>query len=198
MGTSDVNLAALIGSRICHDLISPVGAINNGLELLEMTGSRDGPEMQLISQSVGSATARIRFFRIAYGMAGNQQMGRAEIVGVLRDVMDGGRLDVAWGPMDGHPRGAVRMAFLAIQCLETAMPYGGRIEITCERQRWTVHGRGEKLNVDDALWKTLDGTAVTAEIEPAHVQFALLPAVVADAGRKLTVTGQSGDLTISF
>ena len=65
MGTSNVNLAALIGSRICHDLISPIGAINNGLELLGMTGSSEGPELQLITDSVGSATARIRFFRIA-------------------------------------------------------------------------------------------------------------------------------------
>ena len=148
MGTSNINLAALIGSRICHDLISPIGAINNGLELLGMTGSSEGPELQLITDSVGSASARIRFFRIAYGAAGQQEMGRAEIVGVLRDLMGGGRLDVAWGPMDEQPRDVVRMAFLAIQCLETAMPYGGRIEVTCERQRWTIHGRGEKLNID--------------------------------------------------
>ena len=55
MGASDVNLAELIGSRICHDLISPIGAITNGLELLEMVGAVQGPEMELISGSVGSA-----------------------------------------------------------------------------------------------------------------------------------------------
>tara|TARA_R110000868_G_scaffold18172_32_gene79317 strand:- start:40120 stop:40716 length:597 start_codon:yes stop_codon:yes gene_type:complete len=198
VGTSNVNLAALIGSRICHDLISPIGAINNGLELLGMTGSSEGPELQLITDSVGSATARIRFFRIAYGAAGQQDMGRAEIVGVLRDLMGGGRLDVAWGPMDEQPRDAVRMAFLAIQCLETAMPYGGRIEVTCERQRWTIHGRGEKLNIDKGLWNALETAQPPEEIQPAHVQFALLPAVVADAGRKVTVKGQGTDLTICF
>ncbi|WP_240310341.1 histidine phosphotransferase family protein [Pseudosulfitobacter sp. DSM 107133] len=188
----------MIGSRICHDLISPIGAINNGLELLEMTGSNDGPEIQLISESVGNATARIRFFRIAYGAAGDQEMGRAEIVSVLRDLMGTGRLTVAWGPMDEQPRDAVRMAFLAIQCLETAMPYGGRIEVTCERERWTVHGRGEKLNVDSALWEGLESAIVPQEIQPAHVQFALLPAVVADAGRKLSVVGQGTDMTLRF
>ncbi|MEO0403208.1 MAG: histidine phosphotransferase, partial [Pseudomonadota bacterium] len=69
MGQTNVNLAALIGSRICHDLISPIGAINNGLELLGMSDQRDGPEIDLISESVENASARIRFFRIAYGAA---------------------------------------------------------------------------------------------------------------------------------
>ncbi|MEP3017383.1 MAG: histidine phosphotransferase, partial [Tateyamaria sp.] len=60
MGQSNVNLGALIGSRICHDLISPIGAINNGLELLGMSNEREGPELDLISESVGNASARIR------------------------------------------------------------------------------------------------------------------------------------------
>jgi len=198
VGTSNVNLAALVGSRICHDLISPIGAINNGLELLEMTGGGDGPEMQLISQSVGSAAARIRFFRIAYGAACHQSMGRAEIVGVLSDLMDGGRLDVAWGPMDPQPRDAVRMAFLAIQCLETAMPYGGRIEVACDRKRWTIHGRGEKMNMVAALWETLETALAPPDIQPAHVQFALLPTIVADAGRKLSVMHRDLEMSITF
>ena len=60
-------LAQLVGSRICHDLISPVGAIGNGLELLAMAGGRTMPggsaELELISDSVVQANARIRFFR---------------------------------------------------------------------------------------------------------------------------------------
>ncbi|MEO1362985.1 MAG: hypothetical protein AAFU86_04320 [Pseudomonadota bacterium] len=83
MGQDNVNLAALIGSRICHDLISPIGAINNGLELLNMAGASDGPEMELISESVENASARIRFFRMAYGAASDQPVGRAEVVSIL-------------------------------------------------------------------------------------------------------------------
>lgn len=68
------DLSALIGSRICHDLISPLGAIGNGLELLQMSGASESPEMTLIADSVTSANARIRFFRIAYGDAVQNQM----------------------------------------------------------------------------------------------------------------------------
>ena len=73
MAQTELDLAALISSRICHDLISPIGAINNGLELLGMSGqSLDTPEMSLINESVQNASARIRFFRIAYGAASEQ------------------------------------------------------------------------------------------------------------------------------
>ncbi|WP_299369688.1 histidine phosphotransferase family protein [uncultured Tateyamaria sp.] len=187
MGQTNVNLAALIGSRICHDLISPIGAINNGLELLGMSDDRDGPEIDLISESVGNASARIRFFRIAYGAASDQAMGRAEVVSILNDTMKGGRLTVAYGPLDEKPRWAVRMAFLAIQCLETSMPYGGRIEVNCDNGAWTITGYSQKSNPDDTLWSLLDGTE-PEDLAPAHVQFALLPAVANDAER--TVTGE--------
>jgi histidine phosphotransferase ChpT len=62
-------IAALIASRICHDLISPIGAIGNGMELMALSSGQEqsSPELDLISQSVENANARIRFFRIAYG-----------------------------------------------------------------------------------------------------------------------------------
>jgi len=57
MSHDNTSIAVLIGSRICHDLISPIGAITNGLELLNMAGEANGPEMSLIGESVGNASA---------------------------------------------------------------------------------------------------------------------------------------------
>ena len=71
------DLTALVGSRICHDLISPLGAIGNGLELLQLSGLPQGPEWALIAESVENASARIRFFRIAYGAADSASCWRA-------------------------------------------------------------------------------------------------------------------------
>ncbi|MEX0310025.1 MAG: histidine phosphotransferase family protein [Tateyamaria sp.] len=197
MGQSNINLAALIGSRICHDLISPIGAINNGLELLGMSDQRSGPELELISESVENASARIRFFRIAYGAASDQSLGRAEVVSILTDATRGGRLQVAYGPLDPQPRWAVRMAFLAVQCLETSMPYGGRIEIACDATGWDVTGHAEKQSVDPALWDILSGGDAD-DLAPAHVQFALLHAVADDTKRHLQTKVQDGKLTIRF
>ncbi|WP_299768029.1 histidine phosphotransferase family protein [uncultured Tateyamaria sp.] len=197
MGQSNINLAALIGSRICHDLISPIGAINNGLELLGMSSGQTGPELDLISESVGNASARIRFFRIAYGAGSAQPLGRAEVVSILSDSMDGGRLKAVYGPLDPQPRWAVRMAFLAVQCLETALPYGGRIEIACTDGTWDITGHSAKQSVDASLWGLLKGEGVN-ELAPAHVQFGLLPEVAADAQRKISTQLLPDRLTIRF
>ena len=198
MGQSNANLAALIGSRICHDLISPIGAINNGLELLDMSGGAPGPEMDLIQESVGNASARIRFFRIAFGAAGEQEMGRVEVVAVLKDLMEGARLDVAWGPMNAQERKMVRMAFLALMCMENAMPYGGRVEISQAEDRWLLHGHADKLNIDEALWHILATAEVPQDLRPAQVQFALLPLIAADLGRRVTTEISGTQLKLRF
>lgn len=199
MAQSELDIAALVSSRICHDLISPIGAINNGLELLGMSGHvPDGPEMSLINESVMNASARIRFFRITYGSASDQEIGRAEVVTVLDDTMGGGRLDVAWGPLDGQPRNLVRLAFLAIQCLETAMPYGGRIEVSCNHKQWRIHGKSEKFNEIDGLWGAITAPETAPKIASAHVQFALLPAIASEQNRNIYVDKSPTDITIQF
>jgi len=194
LGHSTNNLAALIGSRICHDLISPIGAIANGLELMQMSGTALTPEVALISESVENANARIRFFRVAYGMASAQQpMGRAEVVSILKAVAHGGRVSFHWGPLDDMPRTEVRLAFLALQCLETAMPYGGRVTLARDGDIWVISGNADKIRQMPALWASLDMPGRALQVSAAEVQFALLPVLLAEDGRKisLTLTDQS-------
>ncbi len=199
MAQSNVNLATLIGSRICHDLISPIGAINNGLELLSMTpDTPTGPEMDLIGESVGNASARIRFFRIAFGAAGHQMVGRTEITSILRDLYEGSRLNVAWMPEEPQPRAAVRLSFLAILCLETAMPYGGRVEVSETDGNWALTGAADKLNVDAALWSFLVNQQSETSLQPSNVQFALLPRAAVDDGRRITSQSDDTTITINF
>ncbi|MAY88567.1 MAG: histidine phosphotransferase [Pseudooceanicola sp.] len=191
-------LATLVGSRICHDLISPIGAISNGLELLDLAGSFKGPEHDLIAESVASANARIRFFRIAYGAAGEQMLGRAEVAGVLRDHGQTARLRMDWQPQDPQPRREVRLAFLALQCLETALPYGGEAQIGREGDSWAITGRGDCSGLDGALWDRLSASVPLGDLAPARVQFALLPVLAQDAGRRLTTTRDAEALSIRF
>ncbi|WP_138465570.1 histidine phosphotransferase family protein [Poseidonocella sp. HB161398] len=191
------DLTALLGSRICHDLISPLGAIGNGLELLSMTGT-DGAEMTLIAESVANANARVRFYRIAYGASSmDQSIGAAEISGILEDITRGGRLTIAWNCPRPVPRAEAKLAFLLIQCLETAMPYGGEIVVTCQDGQWRLHGLAEKLKIVPELWDMLAGTAPETEISPAQVQFALVPAMTGTLGRRPNVQIRDRDVLIS-
>jgi histidine phosphotransferase ChpT len=185
MAFDQTELAALIGSRICHDLISPVGAINNGLELLAMSGTQDTPEMHLITESVENASARIRFFRIAFGAAGEQMVGHPEITSILRDIYGAGRLKVEWAMSEPQSRAHVRLSFLALMCLETAMPYGGIVVVDKKGDGWILRGSAEKLNIDPVLWALLSSQKPQSPVRPAQVQFALLPLVAKEDGRKL-------------
>ncbi|MBM1312397.1 histidine phosphotransferase [Sulfitobacter mediterraneus] len=192
------NLVALVGSRICHDLISPIGAINNGLELMSLSGAGAGPEMSLIGESVGNASARIRFFRIAFGAAGDQMIGQTEVCAILRDLYEGGRLTVHWRPTTPQPRAAVRLAFLGLLCCETAMPYGGRLEIAQHQGDWSLTAQADRLNIDSGLWAMLSGAAVTDALLPAHVQFGLVPQIATEEGRKIIVQSDETRLTLTF
>lgn len=198
MAVDSANLAALVGSRICHDLISPVGAINNGLELLGMANALEGPELELISDSVNNANARIRFFRVAFGAAGEQDLGRAEVSSVLEDVSKGGRIKYSWDTAEPAARRDVRIAFLCGLCMESALPYGGTVEISREDSSWFVRAQGRKLNPDPQVWSVFETNDVPAEITPALVQFALLPQLAQEAGRKITFEQDDTQLMLRF
>jgi len=193
------DLAALLGSRICHDLISPIGAISNGVELLLMDGAVRGPEMALVSESVASANARIRFFRVGFGTASpDQRIGRSEVTGILGDVMRGGRLSVDWQSPSDLSRRAVKLAFLLIQCLETGMPYGGKITVAVSDGRWTIAGQTQKLRIDPDLWEVLSNPAAQTTIGPAQVHFLLAAHEAAMQGLRLTADIREQDVRLSF
>jgi histidine phosphotransferase ChpT len=168
------DLTALVGSRLCHDLISPLGAIGNGVELLAMAGTGMSPEMQLIAESVGNASARLKFFRVAFGQSSvDQQVGRSETVNLLADLAMGGRLQFDWQVEGDQPRRLVKMAFLAVLCLENALPWGGVVRITREGDIYSLVAEARRTKPDPALWSLLDGQQGT--VSPAQVQFRLLP-----------------------
>ncbi|SEP12471.1 histidine phosphotransferase ChpT [Salinihabitans flavidus] len=199
MDQPKVKLAALVGSRICHDLVSPVGAIGNGLELLEMSGGAAGPELDLIRESVENANARIRFFRVAFGHAGlTELVGEPEVRAMLRDMGNGGRVQYDWHPAGDILRMELCPIFLAIMCVESALPYGGAISVHHTHGKWEVEGAHEKLRVEDTLWSDLERGKVADTITPARVQFALLPESVANLRRKLTIELAENRVTLGF
>lgn len=196
---SQSDLTALIGSRICHDLISPLGAIGNGVELLGMSGVVAGPEMALISESVENANARIRFFRVAFGGASaDAMMGRSEIVGILNAMYRTGRLKVTWAVAGDQPRRIVKLAFLALQCMESALVWGGEIVVSEDGGRWTLDGSGERVKFDETLWALATGESVEAPLVAADVHFALLPLMADEVGRPIKASVQDARIALSF
>lgn len=200
MSQSQAQLAALVGSRLCHDLISPIGAIQNGLELIALAGPTDlSPEMELIQDSCESAAARIRFFRVAFGQAGEQQMmGRREIASTLAALGKGGRLQVDWTPQEDLPRIQVQLAFLAYLCCESALPHGGSLRVDRDSAGWTIHATGPRVAADPQLWEHLNGKAPSEWPGADRVHFVLLPIQAEAAGQKVYAAPTADSITIKI
>lgn len=193
------DLPGLVAARICHDLISPIGAIGNGVELLSMAGPATGPEAQLIADSAAQASARVRFLRLAFGSAGSEaRVGRSEVAGLLAEVAQGGRLAFDWQAGAEAGRAEGRRALLAAMCIEHALPAGGTIVIAQAARGWRVTGTGRRLRIETALWDWLAGSAPAPAIGAGQVQFALLKADARAAGLRLAVEPGEGSVAIGF
>ena len=147
------DLAALLCSRVCHDIISPVGAINNGLELLD-EGGADEDAMNLIRISARNASSRLQFARIAFGAAGSAGMlidtGDAE--NVAKGFMASEKPDFTWvGSRALLPKNKVKLLLNLILISNATIPRGGKITATLENletaPKFTLASSGPMLRV---------------------------------------------------
>jgi histidine phosphotransferase ChpT len=192
-------LAALIGSRICHDLISPMGAVTNGLELLELSGMGSSPEMTLISESAADANARIRLFRLAFGAASESQNMRCEDLGdILATIYRAGRIALDYGLSGTVTQPLAQVVVLSLLCAEQTIPFGGTLKATHQEDRLEVSATGGRLQVNDVLWNSLGAMAPAPEVTPAQVQFLLLPERLAALGRSAQVEHGETELRLRF
>lgn len=169
---SALDLGALLCSRVCHDVISPVGAIVNGVEVLEDEDAADMREvaLDLIAKSARQASARLQFTRLAFGAAGSAgaklDLGDAEQV--VRAVVEDARTQVEWSlPRELLPKNRVKLLLNLVLLAGTTIPRGGVIRVT-------PSGAG------DAMGFTLASTGVSARIPQGIV--ALVGGEVPDGG----------------
>ena len=183
-------LSAMVGSRLCHDLVSPLGAIGNGVELLQMSGEFPGigksPEMQLILESVEAARARIQAFRMAFGHApADQRVSRQDLGKLLDGMSRQGRMKIELGDETDLPRIEARMILLGLMCFESAMPWGGRVIILRAGPRWRLVAESDRMKPDPALWSWLGGDGTPPAGAASEVQFPLLAETAAEAERAI-------------
>jgi histidine phosphotransferase ChpT len=195
---SSQELTALISSRICHDLASPLGAIANGLELLELTGLADTPEAALLSDSVQSASARIAFFRIAYGPASPDTMiSPAVAQKTLAQNFEERKINVSWQAVQDCPRPIAKLLFLIAQSGETALPYGGDLDIQQDGGSWTITCLGREVRMNPDLWGQLSTGNPPHTLQSSQVQFALAHLQSKALSKTIELTETENTLTIT-
>lgn len=172
--TSQTDLAALLCSRLCHDMLSPVGALSNGLELL---ADETDPEMrercvELLEQSAKISTDKLKFFRLAFGAAGgfgeNVPVEEAqEVISALAS--DAKRVELNWSLADATlPKPAVKVLLNLSQIALDALVRGGTLDIGAERREGNVEivarASGDRIAFDETIGHTLQGEAQPDDI----------------------------------
>lgn len=195
-GVGEPDLIALLGSRLCHDLVSPIGAIGNGLELLE-TSKGGGEEMALIRASLAAALARIRFFRLAFGAgAPDAPIPAREMRDVMAEMYGGTRTKVLWRDEADRPRIEMRLACLALNCVEVAMPWGGTVEVTRNQASWVLHVDAKRLRIDAPLWQSLGRATLPPDLKGSEVQFGILAKESRRLRRPVSVSADETHLSL--
>lgn len=201
MDERNADLAQLIGSRICHDLISPIGAISNGVELISMLPATTPPreELELIESSARAAAGRVKLYRVAFGTAAaGTRISAAELRGVLAEAFLGGRMGVAFEAEGDMARPWAQIGCLALLCFETALVRGGSVRAVWRQEGWQISSSAAGRRVDGALWGLLSGAEGAApEITPSLVQFRLLADSAASMGRRVSVADTDEALALS-
>ena len=184
-----LQLATLIGSRICHDLASPIGAVKNGLELLHLSSENSrGPEISLIEESSDNAIGQINFFRIAFGMGSKHaELSPDRARNILSPLFNGSRVVLSWSIETNITRIEAQAIFLSILCLETVMPLGGEIHIGRQKDKTLVKGTSSNFSYNAELWNSLLQPFQRRDIAPAHVHFLLLPLICQQMHRPINL-----------
>ncbi len=177
--TIELRVAELLASRLCHDLVSPVGAVNSGIELLtEFGDDPDGESMALISSSARTASDKLLFFRIAHGNAGSGtnvplSEGHALVAPVCLNqrteaVID----DASAGAMPGA--GPVKLLLCLALMVGESLPRAGTLMVRVgPDMRTEITASGEGARIGDGERAALAGELASDELDPrtAHAHF---------------------------
>ena len=191
------DLSALVAARLCHDLISPMGAIGNGMELLQMTEGRGAAELELISDSLATALAKLRFYRLAFGPADAQARQSIDEARQITDAMFHGRFTVAWDARGaGMRRTTARLVYLAILCLEKSLPMGGSARVLIEDEAVGLAVEGCRVAPHSNLWLHVTHGVPVLDLGSGGVQFALLRQGLEASGHRIEVDFGETDVTV--
>ncbi|TBW37376.1 histidine phosphotransferase [Siculibacillus lacustris] len=205
--TSDIaalDLAALIASRVCHDIISPVGAINNGLEVLAEESNEEMREfaMDLIRKSARQASAKLQFARLAFGAAGSAgasiDLGDAETV--AKGFMAGEKASLEWSAVRVlMPKNLVKLLLNLILVAGHAIPRGGVIRVVvtgaAESPTFTVTCTGSNARIPANAEAFLNGESADQSPD-AHMIQPIYAGLLARAAGMTMAIDKDGDTVV--
>lgn len=195
-------LSALLCSRVCHDIISPVGAINNGLELLD-EGGADEDAMALIRASARNASARLQYARIAFGAAGSagMQIDTGDAEAVANAYMANEKAEFTWtGARALLPKNQVKLLLNLLLIANAAIPRGGEISVTLDNDGdkpvFTLRATGSMMRVPPKFLELHSGQQPDEPIDAHAVQPYYTLVLAREAGMTIDIHASSDEIVL--
>jgi histidine phosphotransferase ChpT len=201
-----LDLAALLCSRVCHDVISPVGAIVNGLEVLE---EDNDPSMRdfaldLIRKSARQASARLQFARLAFGAAGSAgaaiDLGDAEAV--ARGMYQDDKITLSWtAPRALVPKNRVKLLLNLVVLATSAIPRGGSIDVAvegddAEHASFRLTAKGINARIPAHAEALIAGAPESGVVDAHGIQTFYTGLIARTAGMGVTMSIEGDTVTI--
>lgn len=206
MSVSPIDFASLLCSRLCHDLLSPVGALNNGLELL---GDENDPEMrirvfQLLSESARVSANKLKFFRLAFGAAGGfgEQVDAREAKTAIEGLLaDNKRTQFNWWvETETLPKSALKVMLNLALIASEALVRGGTLDVGGEDNGGQLEIvfkiEGPRIILDPELRRTLTDGEGAEGVTPRAAAAYLVHTLAAQAGGTVLVSEPAENVMI--
>lgn len=201
---TDLNFTSLLCSRLCHDLVGPIGALSNGIELIEL---EDDPTMavealDLLKMSAGNAATRLKFLRLVFGASGGDAMplSVSEARATTLEFYAEQRFRIDWPTADGPDpaKNRVRLLLNMIMTAAFALVRGGVLSVAITDRELRVVAEHERAELSMEITSALSGARAAATVEDARIIEAFHAALLAEAsGLTLRMEQGAGRIVIS-
>jgi histidine phosphotransferase ChpT len=201
-----IDLASLLCSRLCHDLLSPVGALNNGLELMADEQDPDMRErcLELLSESAKASANKLKFFRLAFGAGGGfgDQIDTREARAALEGLFGADkRIELGWLVEDDElSKGAVKLLLNLALIAGDALVRGGRLDVGAEHGdrglELVIRAEGPRILLDPVLRETILTGSADGTVEPRAAGAWLAHSLAAEAGSQIQLSDPADEVLL--
>lgn len=200
MTKNQIDISELLCSRLCHDIVAPIGAINSGLELLQETREEDKTEIfDLLVKSAESATRKLTLFRFAFGASSIKQIAQlAEVSGLLNQVIDTDKFQLTADLINFNTQQPVKWAKLILQttmAIVESAPYGGKLNVITSPDTIQILLFADRIIDNQANVDLMQNGCALSDLTPRNVGLYLINNLLNELGVALTKTLGDGMVT---
>lgn len=199
MVNRSADFASLLCSRLCHDLLSPVGALNNGIELL---ADETDPEMrercmELLAESAAATANRLKFYRLAFGAAGGfgESIDTREARAAIEGLHGNGKVQLGWMvEAPSLPKDSIKILLNLALLAGDALVRGGQLDVAAENGEVVLRAEGPRVVLDAELRNALLGEADPDLLSARAAAAWLVHILVTEAGGEVQLSTPSEGL----